>query len=289
VFTECKNTGAGPGARAGSLCRARGGRRIGGSTLGAPSRAPATGGNDNKVMKKLGFLVAIAALAWVMFKVRDKAVNLVDVSEGALARQRAKGFSAMEEKQELEKIASHASGTGRAEDEIDRSPFHLLATTPAGRYLRIAVPLTFHAREPVRLVLEIHPDLVADDMPLSPGTGGAPSRPDLRVANTSFEVTFERAGAAGPVPYRAACSLAPEPSDISVSLEIGGNHDAFDAASKKIKAQEHAWVIGSAEARRQLEALQDSYVPNTKGTYQVRAVYRNGKLVTAPVTVVITD
>jgi len=240
-------------------------------------------------MKKLGIFVAIAVLVWVMFKVRDKAVNLVNVSESALASQRAKGFSAMEEKQALDKIARQAPGTGRAEDEVDRSPFHLLATTPAGRYLRIAGPLTFHAGEPVRLVLEIHPDLVADDMPPAQGMGGDPSRPDLRVANTSFEVTADRAGAAGPVPYRAACSLAPEPSDIAVSLEIGGNHDAFDAAVKKVKAQEHAWVIGSAEARRQLVALQDSYVPNTKGTYQVRAVYRNGKFVTAPVTVIITD
>jgi hypothetical protein len=271
------------------LCRAGGAQRIALSPLvdlplGLREREATT------KMKKLGVLIAAAALIWVMFKARDKAVKSVNVVDRALAGERAKGFSALEEKLALDRLSSQAPGPGRAQDDaIDRSPFHLLATTPAGRYLRIAGPLTFHAMEPVRLVLEIHPDLVADDMAPPPGRGGDPTRPDLRIANTAFEVTSDRDGAARPVPYRAVCSLAPEPSDICVNLEIGGNHDALDAASKRIGAQEHAWVIGSAEARRQLAALKDSYVPNTKGAYQVRAVYRNGKFATAPITVIITD
>ena len=289
MFTECKNRTAIAGLWAGGLCRANALERI------ARSPSVRVAGRQERTatttrMKKLGVIVAVAVLIWVMFKVRDKAVKSVNVADRALAGERAKGFSALEEKQALDKLTSQAPGPGRSQDDaIDRSPFHFLATTPAGRYLRIAGPLTFHAKEPVRLVLEMHPGLAGNDMAPPPGSGGDPSQPDLRIANTTFEVTCDRDGEPRPAPYRAVCKLAPEPSDISVSLELGGNHDALDAASKRISAREHAWGIGSAEARRQLAALNESYEPNTTGTYQVRAVYRNGKFATPPITVIITD
>jgi hypothetical protein len=241
-------------------------------------------------MKKLGALVAIALLFWVLIKVRDMMVRSVDVTEKALADEKARNVPMLADKQELDRLSMKAAALNRAGlDAVDSSPFHLMAVTPVGRYVRIAGPLTFRAKDPVRFALEIQPDLIGDDMPTPPGTPAAQARPDLRVPNISFEVTSERDGAARPIPYRAYCSPAPEPSDISVNLELGGNHDALDAASRKINAQQLSGAIGSGEARSRLAALHEGYVPNAKGTYRIKAYYRSGMLVTAPVTVIVTD
>jgi len=248
------------------------------------------GGPRHEVMKKLAALIAIAVLALFLSRARERAVHSVSLAHKEEAVERAKGISALDEVRQLDMLANPTPRAGQAEtDAVDRSPFHLLAVSPAGKYQRIAGPLTFRARDTVRLALEIHPSLVADDMP-DPTVGpGQPNRPDLRVANTSFEVVADEGGAARPVPYRAYCSPAPEPSDITVSLELGGGHDALDAAAKKIHVQELSGAISSGDARSRLAALREGYVPNTRGSYRVRAIYRNGKLATAPVTVIITD
>ena len=235
-------------------------------------------------------LVAIALLFWVGIKVRDLVVRAVDVTVRSQAAEKAKDVPMLAEKQELERLAMKATAETRAANEaIDASPFHLMATTPAGRYLKISGPLTFHAKDPVRLALEIQPDLIGDDMPTPQGTPANQARPDLRIPNISFEVTSDRDGAARPSAYRAFCSPAPEPSDISVNLELGGNHDALDAASRKINAQQLSGAIGSDEARSRLAALHEGYAPNAKGTYRIRAVYRGGRLATALVTIIISD
>jgi hypothetical protein len=239
-------------------------------------------------MKRLAVLIAAAVLVLILTKARERAVHSVSLAHKADAVERAKGIGALEEVRQLNMLANPAPGADQA-DALDRSPFHFLAVSPAGRYLRVDGPLKFRAGDAVRLVLEIHPALVAEDMP-DPAKGpGQPNRPDVRPANTSFEVLADVDGTARPVPFRAFCSPAPEPSDMTVSLELGGGHDALDAAAKKIHMRELSGAISSAEARGQLGALHDGYVPNTKGSYQVRAVYRNGRLATAPVTVIITD
>jgi len=241
-------------------------------------------------MKKLAVLALVAVSVWILLKARDRAVHSVRLAHETDAVGRAKGIGALDDKRQLDLLANPAAAPGRAEDDaMERSPFHFLAVAPAGRYLRIAGPLAIPSKDPVRLVLEIHPDLVADDMPDPAAGPGEPSRPDRRISNTTFEVTSDPDGAARPAPFRAYCSLAPEPSDILVTLEIGGNRDALDAASRRIHEQELARTITSADARSQLSALRDRFVPNASGTYRVRAVYRHGKLVTAPITVIVTD
>lgn len=285
MFTECKTAPAGMRGSPSSLPRAFRRKSIGRSAPGFP-----WGRGFRNHMKKLGILVAIALLVWVLIKVRDRMVRSVDVTEKALAVEKALNVPMLAEEKELDRLAAKATADSRAVNEsTDRTPFHLLATTPAGRFVKISGPLTFHAKDPIHLTLEIQPDLIADDMPTLPGTPAAKARPDLRIPNISFEVTSDRDGAARPVPFRASCSPAPEPSDISVDLEFGANHDALDAASKKINAQQLSGAIDSGEALSRLAALHEGYVPNSKGTYQIRAVYRNGRLVTAPVTVIITD
>ena len=241
-------------------------------------------------MKKLAVLLAAAVLVLILSRARERAVHSVSLAQKADAIERAKGISALDELHQLDKLANPPPRAGQAEaDAVDWSPFHFLSVSPAGRYARVAGPLTFRARDPVRLILEIHPALVADDMP-DPTVGpGQPNRPDLRAANTTFEVLADDGGQARPAPYRAYCSPAPEPSNLAVSLELGGGHDALDAAAKRIHVQELSGAISSEDARKGLAALREGYVPNTRGSYQVRAVYRNGKLATAPVTVIITD
>jgi len=241
-------------------------------------------------MKKLGALVVIAIVVLILTRARDRAVHSVNLARQADAVERAKGISALEEKRELDRLSSPGAAPGRAEDDaIDRTPFHFLAVSPAGRYIRIAGPLTFRARDTIRLVLEIHPSLVAADMPDPLVRPGEPNRPDRRPMNTSFEITADEGGAPRPVPFRATCTLAPEPSDLAVGLELGGNHDARDAEEKRIHMQELSGRISSAQARDQLAALAGAYVPNTQGTYQVRAIYGHGRLATAPITVIISE
>lgn len=241
-------------------------------------------------MKKIGIIVGIVVLALLLSKARDRAVRAVDMTHRTDAVERAKNISLLDEKRELDVMANSAPGPGSAEESaMDRSPFHFLALSPSGRYLSITGPLTFNARDTVRLVLEIHPALVEDDMPDPTIKPGEPNRPDLRIANTAFEVLADEDGKARPVPFRSYCSLAPEPSDIAVNLELGGSHDALDAAAKRIHEQELARTISPADARRQLEALYKDYAPNKRGSYQIRAVYRHGRLATAPITLIITD
>jgi hypothetical protein len=241
-------------------------------------------------LKKLAVLIIAIVLVVFLSRARERAVHSVSLAHKADAVERAKGISALEEVRQLDMLANPAPRAGQAEaDAVDRTPFHFLAVSPAGKYVKVDGPLKFRSRDPVRLVLEIHPALVADDMP-DPAVGaGQPNRPDVRAANTSFEVLADENGRAKPVPYRAYCSPAPEPSDITVSLELGGGHDALDAAAKKIHVQELSGAISSADARSRLAALREGYVPNARGSYQIRAVYRNGRLATAPVTVIITD
>jgi len=257
---------------------------------GAHPRRIEAGRRTREAMKKLGALVVIAIVVLILTRARDRAVHSVNLARPEDAVERAKGISALEEKRELDRLANPGAAPGRAQDDaIDRTPFHFLAVSPAGRYVRVAGALTFHASDAIRLVLEIHPSLVAADMPDPLVKPGEPNRPDRRPMNTSFEVTADEGGTPRPAPFWATCSLAPEPSDLAVALELGGNRDARDAAAKRIHMQELSGRISSAQARDQLAALNGAYVPNTKGTYQVRAVYGHGRLATAPITIIITD
>jgi len=287
VFTDRKNPAAGPAPRL-RACAAPG--AAGGSGTRRDRPVSPAGRAPPEAMKKLGAILGVIVLALVLSRVRDRAVHSVSLTHTADAVQRARGVNALDEKRQLDMLANPAPDPGRAQaDAIDRSPFHFLALSPSGRYVTIAGPLTFRAGEPVRLILEIHPALVAEDMPDPLVRQGEPNRPDLRIANTSFEVLADENGAARAVPFRADCRLAPEPSDIAVSLELGGNHDARDEAERRIRALELAGRIGPADARAQLAALNQAYAPNAKGAYRVRAVYRQGRLATEPITLIITD
>ncbi len=244
-----------------------------------------------KEMKSFFVLVAAVLLVWFLVNIKNRAVDRVTADQRALAAERAKAKSELSEEQELDRISTPAATAPRkaAVDAVDTTPIHFLSPTPSGSYAPVGGPLTFPARGPVRIQLDLSVDAVAGDMPNPAQRPDEPPRPDVRIANLSFQVTADREGAARAAPFRAFCSLTPEASIISVELELGGGHDAMDAESKRIYAKEIAGTIDQAEARRQLEALHDAFLPNAKGTYQVRADYRNGRLVSAPVTVVITE
>jgi hypothetical protein len=241
-------------------------------------------------MKKFVVFIACVFLVWFLVKIRGCAMKSVNAAHDALAAENAKGLKALAEQKELERAAGPTpTPTTPAVVAIDTSPFHFLAATPAGKFVRIAGPLTFRAKDPVRIALEISPDVVGLDMPSPVQKPGEQPRRDVRISNTTFEVMSNGEGAARAAPFRVFCSLAPEPAIITVDLELGGNHDALDAESKKIYAREIANEIGQVEARGQLESLHGNYVSNAKGTYEIRAVYRHGRLVTAPITVIISD
>jgi hypothetical protein len=205
-------------------------------------------------MKKFGALVAVALIVWFVFRIRSWAVRPANVRQAPEAVEQQKGMDAVSVMKQLDKMAVAASVPGKpADDAIDRSPFHFLSKTPAGKYVKVSGPLTFHGKEPIQLVLEINPDQVADDMPDKFAKPGDPPKPDQRIVNTSFEVTTGEGGAATAVPFRAYGGPAPEPSDLVVVLQLGAKHD------------------------------------NPKGSYQIRAIYRHGKLSTAPITVIVAD
>jgi hypothetical protein len=241
-------------------------------------------------MKSFFVFVAVLLLVWFLMNIRSRALNRVEAGQKVLAAERAKALSEQSEQAEVEKISAPAPAAPKpAADAIDTSPIHFLSISPEGAGVPVAGPLSFHARGPIRLVLQISLDAVAEDMPNPAQRPDQPARADLRIANTSFEVTVARDPAAKPVPFRASCSLSPVASDLYVDIEIGGNHDAMDAESKRIYAQELAGAVDQETARGQLAALHDTYRANTKGLYNVRALYRNGRMVSAPITLEITD
>jgi hypothetical protein len=224
----------------------------------APGRSTGVGdlGNPNSSMKKFGVFVAVVLLLWFLLRIRGWAVKPAAVRQAPEAIETPKGMDAVAEMKALDKMAVAAPVKGKtADDAIDRSPFHFLSTTPAGKYAKVSGPLTFHAKEPIRLVLEMSPEQVSEDMPDLFAKPGDTPKPDQRIANTTFEVTTDKDGTAEPVPYRAYGSPAPEPSDVIVVLELGAKHGA----------------------------------PNARGSYQIRAIYRQGKMTTAPITVIVAD
>lgn len=248
--------GAGPGRSVQGLRLPR--RRQSIPRSGPLGRSTGLGnlGFTQSSMKKLGVFVVVVFLLWFLLRIRGWAVKPAAMRQAPEAIEKPKAMDAVAEMKELDKMAVAAPVPGKAADDaIDRSPFHFLSTTPAGKYAKVSGPLRFRAKDPIRLVLEMSPDLVAEDMPDKFAKPGDPPRPDQRIANTTFEVTTDEGGTAKPVPYRAVGGPAPEPSDIVVVLELGATRAT----------------------------------PNAKGSYQVRAIYRHGKLVTAPITVVIGD
>lgn len=240
----------------------------------SPEWPPGLWERDAHTKKMKGFLVFIAFVFLVLSLLVLRTCSLKAIN------------AAREERAAEKEKTMRENGENAA---IDRSPLLFMAVMPGGNFVRIFGPLTFPAKNPVHLALNVSQTEIGVDIFNQAKMPGARERPDVRIENTTFEVTSNGDGVAKPAPFRTFCKVLPGPSLITVDLELGGNHDVLDSEAKKIYAREIANEIGQVEARSQLEALHSGYVSNVKGTYEIRAIYGHGKLVSAPITVIITD